>query len=75
MNEGREESKDREDVDLGNNEELGGVHVVPVTKFVSWKNIQTDENRAKETVLPRTASTSSALLCLINVSKMTMCLL
>jgi hypothetical protein len=35
MNESREEGKDREDVDLGNDEELGWVHIVPVAKFVS----------------------------------------
>ena len=75
MNEGREESEDREDVDLGNDEELSWVHVVPVAEFVSWRSIRTDENGSEKYLLPRTASTSSALLCLIRVSKMTICLL
>jgi len=35
VNEGREESEDREDVDLRNDEELCWVHVVPVAKFMS----------------------------------------
>jgi len=78
VNEGREESEDREDVDLRNDEELCWMHVVPVAKFMSWRNIKTDENKAvklEKWSLPRTASTSSALLCLIRVSKMTICLL
>lgn len=43
MNEGRKESKDRKDVDLGNDEELCGVHIIPVAKFMSWRSIQSDE--------------------------------
>jgi len=35
VDEGGEESEDREDVDLRNDEELGRVHIVPVTEFVS----------------------------------------
>ena len=62
-------------MDLRNDEELSWVHVVPVTEFVSWRNIRNDENRTEEWPLPRTASTSLALLCLINVSKITICLL
>jgi hypothetical protein len=54
VNEGREESEDREDVDLRNDEELGWVHVVPVAKFVSWRSIRTDENGQKrKTVLTK----------------------
>ena len=34
MEEGREKRQDREDVDLGDAQELGGVHVVPVSEFV-----------------------------------------
>ena len=47
VNKGGEESEDREDVDLRNNKELGRVHVVPVTEFMSWRNIRADENRAE----------------------------
>ena len=35
MNEGREESENREDVDLRHDEELGRVHIVPVAELVS----------------------------------------
>ena len=75
VDEGGEESEDREDVDLRNDEELGRVHVVPVTELVSWRGIRDDKNRSEDLSSPRTASTSSALLCLIRVSKMTICLL
>ena len=34
VEEGREKRKDGEDVDLGDAQELGGVHVVPVSEFV-----------------------------------------
>ena len=34
MEEGREKRQDREGVDLGNAQELGGVHVVPMSEFV-----------------------------------------
>lgn len=35
MNEGRKESKNRKDVNLGNDEELCGVQIIPVAKLVS----------------------------------------
>lgn len=47
MNEGREESKDREDVDLGNDEELGWMHVVPVAELMGWRSMRIDENRSE----------------------------
>lgn len=36
VDEGGEESEDREYVNLRNDEELSRVHIVPVTEFVSW---------------------------------------
>jgi len=78
VNKGREESEDREYVDLRNDEEFGWVHVIPMAKFMSCKGVRIDENKSGRRVklsLPRTASTSSALLCLIRVSKITICLL
>ena len=42
MNEGREESEDREDVDLRNDEEFCWVHIVPVAKFMSWRSIRAE---------------------------------
>jgi len=45
VDEGREESEDREYMDLGNYEEFGWVHVVPVAEFMSWRGIRTNENR------------------------------
>jgi hypothetical protein len=50
VNEGREESEDREDVDLRNDEELGWVHVVPVAEFMSWGNVRADENGTGKTI-------------------------
>jgi hypothetical protein len=44
MNESRKEGKDRKDVDLGNDEKFGWVHIIPVAKFMSWRIVQTDEN-------------------------------
>ena len=47
MNEGREESEDREYVDLRNDEEFGWVHVIPVAKFMSWKGMRIDQESGK----------------------------
>ena len=74
MNKGREESEDREDVDLRSDEEFGWMDIVPVAEFMSWRGMRIDQETGNF-ILPRTASTSSALLCLIRVSKITICLL
>lgn len=47
MDEGRKESENRKYVDLRHDEELGGVHIIPVAEFVSWRSVQTDENRER----------------------------
>lgn len=39
MDEGRKERKDRKDVDLRNDEKLGGVQIIPVAEFMSWRSI------------------------------------
>ena len=69
-----EESEDGEDVELRDGHHLCRVEVVPMPEFVrcvKWVRIGSNV-RVKN--VPRTASTSSGLLCWIRVSKMTMCL-
>ncbi len=77
VHESGEEREDGKDVKLGGKEHLGWVHVVPVTEFMRWRReVNLEVNLPElECYVPRTASTSSGLLSLMSVSKMTMCLL
>jgi len=74
---GGEESEDGEDVELRDGHHFCGMEVVPMAEFVCCLKIiymRMDFNVEKMKNRPRTASTSSGLLCWIRVSKMTMCL-
>jgi hypothetical protein len=74
-----EQGKYGEDVELGYGHHFCGVEVVPVAKFMGYYFdvilIEGMRRKVYEKDIPRTASTSSGLLCWMSVSKMTMCLL
>ena len=77
MEEWREDGEDGEQVDLGDEQEFCWMHVVPMSKLMRWNMAVSKEILiiSIEIDKPSTASTSSVVLCLIKVSKTTMCLL